>query len=221
VAEMSQDIAADAVPFQDEERGLGRQCRALDTNLISEPMGESSDSCDSFEARGSSSRTEPQRSVQNQIVIQNPRGPIHLGPVYNLNIGQAFTQVNSRQQHTVHQHQTPTNQPPQPPVMDNERDIPPKEELRILYYSKRIIELDELPRLSQNIGANWKAVGNGLKFNWAQLDQFEADTKSVSEAVQRMLFRWLQWKDQKATVGRLTKVLFNHKEYDAIRCLNP
>ena len=67
-------------------------------------------------------------------------------------------------------------------------------------------QADELLRLSKNIGSGWKNVGNGLKFNWAQLDQFEADTKSVSEAVQRMLFRWLQWKDQKATVGRLTKV---------------
>jgi len=222
---MSQEIPADAVPFQDEERGTsGRYCRSLDTNIISEPMGESSDSCDSFEARGSSSRTEQQqKSVQNQIVIQNPRGPIHLGPVYNLNIGQAFTQVNSRQQHTVHQ-TSPSpgeDRQPQSPVMDNEREVPPKEELRTLYYSKRVIELEELPRLSQNIGANWKAVGNGLKFNWAQLEQFEADTKSMSEAVQRMLFRWLQWKDQKATVGRLTKVLFNHKEFDAIRCLNP
>merc|ERR1712165_483771 len=81
---MSQEIPADAVPFQDEERGTsGRYCRSLDTNIISEPMGESSDSCDSFEARGSSSRTEQQqKTVQNQIVIQNPRGPIHLGPVY-------------------------------------------------------------------------------------------------------------------------------------------
>ena len=34
-------------------------------------------------------------------------------------------------------------------------------------------------------------------------------------------FRWLQWKDQKATVGRLTKVLFNHREYEAISCLQP
>ena len=33
--------------------------------------------------------------------------------------------------------------------------------------------------------------------------------------------RWLQWKDQKATVGRLTKVLFNHREYEAISCLQP
>ena len=106
--------------------------------------------------------------------------------------------------------------------MDNVReDIPPRDDMRILWYSTRVIEQEELPRLSQNIGANWKAVGNGLKFNWAQLDQFEADTKSMCDAVQRMLFRWLQWKDQKATVGRLTKVLFNHKEFDAIRCLNP
>ena len=33
--------------------------------------------------------------------------------------------------------------------------------------------------------------------------------------------RWLQWKDQKATVGRLTKVLFNHREYEALSCLQP
>ena len=106
--------------------------------------------------------------------------------------------------------------------MDNVReDIPPRDDMRILWYSRRVIEQEELPRLSKNIGANWKAVGNGLKFNWAQLDQFEADTKTMGEAVQRMLFRWLQWKDQKATVGRLTKVLFNHKEFDAIRCIKP
>ena len=204
--------------FSDTEATDQGYSKSLNKNLPSEAMAESSDSSDSFEA----SRGSQNKSVEKQIVIQNPTAPIHLGPVYNLNIGQAFTQVNSRQQHTVHQHQTPTSQSPQPPVMDNEqRDIPPKEELRILYYSKRIIELDDLPRLSQNIGANWKAVGNGLKFNWAQLDQFEADTKTMGEAVQRMLFRWLQWKDQKATVGRLTKVLFIHKEFDAIRCLNP
>jgi hypothetical protein len=29
--------------------------------------------------------------------------------------------------------------------------------------------------LSKNIGSNWKAVGNGLKFNWAQLEQFEKE----------------------------------------------
>ena len=177
-------------------------------------MAESSDSSDSFEV-GRASQT-----VQKQILIQNPSAPIHLGPVYNLNIGQAFTQVNSKQQHTVHQAARPNTEAGN--VVDNERtDVPPREEMRILWYSARVIEQEELPRLSQNIGANWKAVGNGLKFNWAQLDQFEADTKSVSEAVQRMLFRWLQWKDQKATVGRLTKVLFIHKEFDAIRCLNP
>ena len=75
-----------------------------------------------------------------------------------------------------------------------------------------------------------------------QLEQFEADTRSQGEAIHRMLFRyityiltlnavagcdnfillrWLQWKDQKATVGRLTKVLFNHREYEAISCLQP
>ena len=47
--------------------------------------------------------------------------------------------------------------------------------MRPLWYSKRVIEQEELPSLAHNIGANWKAVGNGLKFNWAQLDQFEVN----------------------------------------------
>ena len=55
------------------------------------------------------------------------------------------------------------------------RDRPPKEEMRPLWYSKRVIEQEELATLAHNIGANWKAVGNGLKFNWAQLDQFEVN----------------------------------------------
>ena len=55
------------------------------------------------------------------------------------------------------------------------RDRPPKEEMRPLWYSKRVIEQEELASLAHNIGANWKAVGNGLKFNWAQLDQFEVN----------------------------------------------
>ena len=47
--------------------------------------------------------------------------------------------------------------------------------MRPLWYSKRVIEQEELATLAHNIGANWKAVGNGLKFNWAQLDQFEVN----------------------------------------------
>ena len=93
--------------------------------------------------------------------------------------------------------------------------------MRPLWYSKRVIDHEELPSIARNMGANWKAVGNGLKYNWAQLDQFEADTNTMVDAIQRMLFRWIQWKDQKATVGKLTKVLFNHGEYDAIRVLKP
>ena len=79
---------------------------------------------------------------------------------------------------------------------------------------------DELLRVSKNV-SEWRAVGNGLKFNWSQLEQFEADTAGESEAVHRMLFRWLQWKDRKATVGRLVKVLFIHKQFAAIAVLSP
>jgi len=201
-----------------------------------EPMGESSDSNDSNGAesrithyqekeniKNNSKTTEENHNtrnnhIQNQIVIQNPTGIVHLGPTYNISVGQAFTQVNANKTSAAESPSSNSSGEKEPSVDDN---TPSKEYMRPLWYSTRVMERDELLRLSKNIGSNWKSVGNGLKFNWAQLDQFEKDTKCLSDAVHRMLFRWLQWKDQKATVGRLTKVLFNHKEFDAIRCLSP
>jgi len=126
---------------------------------------------------------------------------VHIGPTYHLQMVQ--TSGESR------------------PVEEGGREVPPKESVRPLWYSTRVMQADELLRLSKNIGSGWKNVGNGLKFNWSQLEQFEADTRSQGEAVHRMLFRWVQWKDQKATVGRITKVLFNHREYEALGCLQP
>jgi len=224
---MSEEITADAVPIKDKPRTTAesKEEKTHKMNMNTpERMAESSDSCDSNEAdarvsqyQDSGSGTKTQ-NIQHQVVIQNPTGVVHLGPVYNLNLP---TATHSDTQHN----QLPDSQGSQ--VDDNlsdcgpGRDRPPKEEMRPLWYSKRVIEQEELATLAHNIGANWKAVGNGLKFNWAQLDQFEADTKTMYDAVQRMLFRWIQWKDQKATVGKLTKVLFNHGEYDAIRCLKP
>jgi len=129
---------------------------------------------------------------------------VHIGPKYSL---QMVAQVN---------HQTTGSS-----GSEDTKIMPSKEAVRPLWYSNRVMQSDELLRLSKNIGSGWKAVGNGLKFNWAQLEQFEADTRSQCEAVHRMLFRWVQWRDQKATVGRLTKVLFNHREYEALNCLQP
>jgi len=146
--------------------------------------------------------------MHNQVVIQNTNGGlVHIGTTYNL---QMVAQV-SNQQHLSQGGQ----------MVPDGREVPSKEAVRPLWYSNRVMQADELMRLSKNIGVGWKNVGNGLKFNWAQLEQFEADCRSQSEAVHRMLFRWVQWKDQKATVGRLTKVLFNHREYEAIQCLQP
>jgi len=195
-----------------------------------ESMAESSDSNDSNGAeetvveyqqndntnKSAEGQNNRQNQIQNQIIIQNPTGIVHLGPTYNISVGQAFTQVNSN---TAAANTTPSKDNTNSAEVD--ANIPSKEYMRPLWYSNRVIAGDELLRISKNIGSNWKSVGNGLKFNWAQLDQFESDTKCLSDAVHRMLFRWLQWKDQKATVGRLTKVLFNHKEFDAIRCLTP
>ena len=229
---MSGEITADAVPLTDNKahstEGELDNCVVKESSDM-ERMAESSDSNSSdgqgvqsrLASFGPGSRTQ---NIQQQVVIQAPTGVLHLGPVYNLNVGQKYSAPSA-----VSQQPSSDNSGQSAGVLDNAtgtsaaegRERPPKEEMRPLWYSKRVIEQEELALLSHNIGANWKAVGNGLKFNWAQLDQFEQDTKTVFDAVQRMLFRWIQWKDQKATVGKLTKVLFNHGEFDAIRCLKP
>ena len=54
-----------------------------------------------------------------------------------------------------------------------------------------------------------------------ELDQYEADTRTMVAAVRRMLFRWVEGRHQEATVRHLTKALFRNGEHDAIRCLEP
>merc|ERR1719192_44306 len=80
-----------------------------DASEYSVPMAESSDSNDSngttesvveYQKRDNKNDTTSENhtrhnQIQNQIIIQNPTGILHLGPTYNFNVGQAFTQVNS------------------------------------------------------------------------------------------------------------------------------
>lgn len=39
------------------------------------------------------------------------------------------------------------------------------------------------------MGKGWKDVGSRLMFNWSQLEQFEQDTSSLSQAAFKMLYR--------------------------------
>jgi len=117
--------------------------------------------------------------MHNQVVIQNTAGGlVHIGPSYHMQVVQQQPQQGVKKE-----------------ALDTGPDklVPPKESVRPLWYSTRVMQADELLRLSKNIGAGWKNVGNGLKFNWAQLEQFEADTRSQGEAIHRMLFRFISY----------------------------
>jgi hypothetical protein len=87
--------------------------------------------------------------------------------------------------------------------------------------SKRILQGDELLRLSKNVGSEWRRLGNALKFNFTKLDALEAETQTQSDTVHKMMQDWLAWKQDKATVGRITKALYLSKEWEAIDSLNP
>ena len=158
---------------------------------------------------------ERKQVVKNQVVINSPVGVLNLGPTYNINVGQAFTEVNANTVTKTKKYKTTKE------VLD--KAVPTKEFMNNLLSSKRQIDYPDILKLSKNIGKNWKIVGGrgreGLKFSDALLDQFESDTKCQSDAVRRMLYRWWQWKDEKATVDKLTIALFNATEFDALKYL--
>ena len=88
-------------------------------------------------------------------------------------------------------------------------------------HSKRELTEDDLVLLSGKIGNGWREVGNGLKLNHTVLDRIENETTDLPSRVEMMLFRWMNWKAQKATVQKLTKILIQNEEIDALMTLRP
>ena len=90
--------------------------------------------------------------------------------------------------------------------------------IRTCSKSRRQLREADLLAIATKIGLDWRSVGNGLKLNHAVLDLIESECGlgSLQERVEMMLFRWIQWKCERATVARLTKALYNHKEFAAI-----
>ena len=83
--------------------------------------------------------------------------------------------------------------------------------------SERCIHDTDLTAVSRRMGtANWREVGTALRFSDAQLDNIGLDCSSSDERSERLLFRWMQWRCEEATVARMAKALFNAGEYDAI-----
>ncbi len=88
--------------------------------------------------------------------------------------------------------------------------------------SRKVLEEDELLRLSKQVGPEWRQLGNALKFPYTKLDALETEAGGQeSDAVHKMLQDWLSWMKEKATVGKLAKALYLNKEWEAILSLNP
>jgi hypothetical protein len=81
---------------------------------------------------------------------------------------------------------------------------------------------DELLAVSGRIGSDWKAVGNGLKLQPYLVDAIEEDVEGpLRDKVEKMLLKWMAARNEKATIARLTKALFIHSEFDAIKAIKP
>ena len=72
------------------------------------------------------------------------------------------------------------------------------------------------------MGSGWRRVGENLEFTTPWLDQIETDcVGNLGESSERMLFRWMQWKCNKATVKKLSTALYKGGEVDAINFMDP
>ena len=183
------------------------------SNNVSSPSGEQQQ-----QQTSQSSTTTTARAVQNNISIGNVNGVLHIGPSYSATV--------------VHTSSSDT-----PSNIDDcsasrqkaQLTADQREHIRNCWKSRRSIQEDELLDISRNVGQNWKDVGNALKFNFTKIDRWEKEAEAgaednggaISNAVYRMLYSWVQWKDEKATVGKLAKALYNGNEFDAFDCLKP
>ena len=182
------------------------------------PTGNQSHPSSSNEPNSSASCHSNANVIQNNVSINNVNGTLHIGPTFNSTMVYAPAASSSI-----------------PNSLDKgsakRKLLSPeeKEHIRNCWRSKRSIQDDEVLAISKNIGNNWKDVGNALKFNFTRIEKWENEAKlgseengcTISDAVYRMLYFWVQWKDEKATVGRLAKALYNSNELDAFECLKP
>jgi hypothetical protein len=67
------------------------------------------------------------------------------------------------------------------------------------------------------MGSKWKDVGSTLGFSVAQLDQLESDGGgNLQDCTEKLLFRWMLWKSDRAFVKRLSNALYSNGEHGAI-----
>jgi hypothetical protein len=130
-------------------------------------------------------------------------GDMHIGDIINMTANSAVQEAQTSR--VV------------PQLKDSERD-----HINSCKKSARRLEEDDIPRVSRQIGLLWKDVGNSLHFTHAQLDQIESDSGGIlQDCTEKMLFRWMQWKSERATIKRLSKALYINSEYSAILSMDP
>jgi len=150
-----------------------------------------------------------QDGIAKTIVINGDHAVINCIPTINMSlVGPTHNNIN-----VTKESKTPSP-PPQKSIPDRDLQM-----VVTLSKSQRVLTEEDIDLVSKNMGNNWEEVGYRLMFNKSQLEQFHMDTTSHVKATYRMLYRWVQWKDERATVRKLTKALFMADEYDAIRVL--
>lgn len=156
-----------------------------------------------------SDRRSPRRSQSNVISQTNIRIDVLNGPMI---FGRGNTVIGGG------------TEPPKSKKKDPDAPRLTKEQrahIDLCLKSKRPLEDEELGGVARHIGSKWKDVGNGLKLNFVLLDAIDDEKDTLIEKVEIMLNRWMEKYCERASVGRLAKILFQHEHYQALAALSP
>ncbi|EFA11587.1 protein immune deficiency [Tribolium castaneum] len=128
------------------------------------------------------------------INISNANG-IHVGSNYNVYLSNK-SETQSQQQHYI-----------------------VTEAIRGLFHSDVPVDRKDLIFLSPHINEHWRTMARALDFSDGQVSQFYEDyiRSGVKEVIYQLLLDWIQNEADCATVGKLSKVLWDTNQQDAVQ----
>ncbi|XP_044256597.1 protein immune deficiency [Tribolium madens] len=139
-----------------------------------------------------SKKSEP-TAFASVINISNANG-IHVGSNYNVYLSKTETQPQKK-------------------------DYIVTEPIRRLFDSGVPVDRKALIFLSPHINEHWRTMARALDFSDGQISQFYEDyiRSGIKEVIYQLLLDWIQNDADRATVGKLSKVLWDTNQQDAVK----
>lgn len=144
------------------------------------------------QAKPKLAKTSP---IANIINIANCNG-VHIGKSISYNIQKPPSKFDEKERHYVK-----------------------TDSINKLLNCNESVTRDHILFVSSHVGEGWKDVGRLLNYSEGQIYQFEEVNiiRGVKEVVYQLLLDWIQNEPETATIARLTNVLWEAKQEDAVQ----